>query len=172
MSNTPIAMQWDGEVMVPASPFWAARANKAFAVGETYRMAEHHERSQASHNHYFAAVNEAWKNLPDYLLAEYPTAEHLRKKILIQCGYADERSIVLASKQEAQKVAAFVKPADDYSIVVVRDDVVRVYSAKSQSLKAMGKADFALSKQAVLDKLDDLLNVSRGTIYQNTAVAA
>jgi hypothetical protein len=75
-------------------------------------------------------------------LEEFPTAEVLRKKMLIRAGYADERSIVCASKAEAQRVAAFVKPMDEYAVVTVREAVVRVYTAQSQSIKAMGAKPF------------------------------
>lgn len=170
MSSTPITLRYegDGDFRV-LSNYWATRADKDFVVGEVYKMVEHHDRSQSSHNHYFAALGEAWSNLPDELLTEYPTAEHLRKKLLIRAGYADERSIVCGSKAEALRVAAFVKPMDDYSVVTVREAVVRVYTAQSQSTKAMGKAAFHQSKQAVLDALDDLLGVERGATSRAAA---
>ena len=137
-------------------------ADRHYVVGEVYRLVEHHDRSLNSHRHYFAAIAEGWSNLPDDLLAEYPSAEHLRKKLLIRAGYADERSIVCASKAEAQRVAAFVKPMDDFAVVVVREAVVRVYTAQSQQMKAMGAKAFQESKTKVLDALDDLLGVDRG----------
>lgn len=162
MTEAPIIFRWDGEAMIPVSAFWATRADKAFVVGAHYKLVEHHDRSQASHAHYFAALGNAWSNLPDRMLEEFPTAEVLRKKLLIRAGYADERSIVCASKAEAQRVAAFIKPLDDYAVVTVREAVVRVYTAQSQSVKAMGAAAFQASKQAVLDALDNLLGVDKG----------
>lgn len=161
MSAAPILFRWDGEAMVPASQYWAKRADEAFVVGETYKLVEHHDRSQSSHNHYFACLAEAWQTLPEHLLEEYPTVEHLRKKMLIRCGYADERSIVCASKAEAQRVAAFIKPMDSYAIVTVREAVVRVYTAQSQAMKAMGAKVFQESKTKVLDAVADLLGVER-----------
>lgn len=160
MSEQPILMRWTGEAMEPVSGFWASRADKAYVVGEVYRLVEHHDRSMNSHRHFFAALNEAWKNLPDELLDEYPTAEVLRKKALIRKGYADERSIVCASKAEAQRMAAFMRPMDDYAIVTFRDAVVRVYVAKSQSVKAMPKGEFQRSKDDVLDFVAALIGVS------------
>lgn len=161
MSAAPILFRWDGEAMVPASQYWAKRADEAFVVGETYKLVEHHDHSQSSRNHYFACLAEAWQTLPEHLLEEYPTAEHLRKKMLIRCGYADERSIVCASKAEAQRVAAFIKPMDSYAIVTVREAVVRVYTAQSQAMKAMGAKVFQESKTKVLDAVADLLGVER-----------
>jgi hypothetical protein len=147
--------------MVPASQYWAKRADQSFVVGEHYKLVEHHDRSPSSHNHYFACIAEAWQTLPEHLLEEYPTVEHLRKKMLIRCGYADERSIVCASKAEAQRVAAFIKPMDSYAIVTVREAVVRVYTAQSQKMRAMGAKTFQESKTKVLDAVADLLGVER-----------
>lgn len=162
----PLHFRWDGDALVPLR---SILADRHFVVGETYSMVEHHDRSMNSHRHFFSVVNEAWSNLPDRLLEEYPTAEVLRKKLLIRAGYADERSIVCASKAEAQRVAAFVKPMDEYAVVTVREAVVRVYTAQSQSVKAMGAKPFQASKQAVLDALDDLLGVERGATARSEA---
>lgn len=167
--SSPITATWDGEAFYPASPYWAARADRQFVVGETYKLVEHHDRSEASHNHYFASIGNAWYTLPDHLLAEYPTAEHLRKKMLVKCGYADERTVVCASKAEAERVAAFIKPMDNYAVVVFHEAVVKVYTAQSQSLKAMGKREFQESKEAVLAAIDRLLGVEPGATARSAA---
>ncbi len=168
--SAPILLRYEGEgdfrVM---SNFWAARADKEFVVGETYKMVEHHDRSINSHRHFFAVIAEAWSNLPDHLLETYPTSEHLRKKALVWKGYRDERTIVAGSPAEAQRLAAFVKPMDDFAVVTVKDAVVRVWTAKSQSTKAMGAKDFQQSKSDVLDFIDDLLGVERGSTAKSEA---
>lgn len=157
----PLMLQYhgDGEFRTP-TPYWAKEADKQFVVGDHYRLAEHNDRSTATHNHFFALVNEAWETLPDDLLDDYQSPEHLRKKMLIKAGYADERSIVCASKAEAERVAAFIKPMDQYAIVTVREAVVRVYTAQSQSYKAMGKQVFAESKEKVLSQISKLLGIA------------
>ena len=171
--STPVLLKYEGEgEFKPASAYWAKRADEQFVIGEVYRMVEHHDRSAATHNHFFACVADAWRNLPDHLMLEYQTSEMLRKKLLIKCGYADERSIVCASKAEAQRVAAFIRPMDEYAIVIVREAVVRVYTAQSQSYRAMGKKAFGESKSAVLDAIDDLLGVERGATAKNAREAA
>lgn len=169
MSGAPITATWDGEAFYPASPYWAARADQHFVVGEIYKIVEHRDRSEASHNHYFASITNAWNTLPDELLAEYPTPEHLRKKMLIKCGYADERSIVCASKAEAERMAAFVKPMDAYAVVIFREAVVKVFTAQSQKMKAMGKREFQESKTAVLEAIDKLLGVEPGVTARAAA---
>ena len=169
MTSAPFQFRWDGEAMVPASAFWTRKANEEFVVGEYYKLVEHHDRSGSSHRHFFATVNEAHGNLPDELLEQYPTTEHLRKKALVWKGYRDERTIVAASGAEAQRLAAFVKPMDDFAVVTVKDALVRVWTAKSQSTKAMGAKDFQASKQDVLDFIDDLLGVERGSTAEARA---
>ncbi|MCK0312242.1 hypothetical protein, partial [Salmonella sp. 15E557] len=93
-------------------------------------MVEQHERSDVSHNHFFASIKNGFDNLPDDLHEDFPTTEHLRKKALIRKGYCDERSIVCASKAEALRLAGFIRPMDDYAIVTARESVVRVWTAK------------------------------------------
>ena len=169
MTGAPIQFRWDGEAMIPASQFWSRKADQEFVVGEVYKLVEHHDRSGVSHRHFFAVVNEAHGNLPDDRLEQYPTPEHLRKKALIWKGYRDERTLVATSAAEAQRIAAFVKPSDDYAVVVVKDAVVRIWTAKSQSTKAMGAKQFQDSKQDVLDFIDDLLGVEPGTTARDAA---
>lgn len=165
MSAAPLPLRYEGDGEFRAvSNFWAGRADKDFVVGEIYKMGEQHDRSQSTHNHFFAAISDAWANLPDDLMAEYPSAEHLRKKLLVRAGYADERSIVCGSKAEAQRVAAFIKPMDEYAVVTVREAVVRVYTAQSQSTRAMGKQAFQESKTKVLDLAAELLGAPAGEL--------
>lgn len=169
METAPLAFTWDGEAMVPRHP---RLADKAFAVGEIYVLVEHHDRSQASHRQYFAAIRDAHDNLPEDLAEQFATPDHLRKWALCKAGYADERSIVCASKAEAQRMAAFLRPMDSFAVVTVREAMVRVYTAQSQSLKAMGKQAFQDSKQKVLDILDGLVGVERGTLQREAGRAA
>jgi len=145
---------------------------EAFTIGEVYRLELASQRSQATHNHYFAAIADAWDNLPEGLAEQLPTAEHLRKYALIKAGYHDERSIVTSSKAQAQRLAAFVKPMDEYAVVVVSRCVVTVYTAKSQSMRAMGARAFNASKQKVLDVIAGLIGTSSDELQQAAGKAA
>jgi hypothetical protein len=164
--NAPLRLRYEGEGRFRAL---TNRADEDFVVGEVYPMVEERDRSTNSHNHFFATVTQAWKTLPEELSEQYPTADHLRKKALVWKGWRDERTIACASKAEAERVAAFVKPMDDFAVVTRVDAVVRVWTAKSQSKKAMGAADFQQSKQDVLDFIDDLLGVERGSTARSEA---
>ncbi|WP_200962570.1 hypothetical protein [Bosea sp. Root381] len=138
--------------MVPL-PSFAKRCDAEFVVGVVYNLEAIEERSAASHRHYFASVNEAWQNLPEGLADQFPTSEHLRRWCLIRAGYRQSRDVVASSKSEAQRIAAFVKPMDSYAVVTTRECVVTVWTAESQSMKAMGKQRFQESKDAVLSLL-------------------
>lgn len=65
--------------------------------------------------------------------------------------------MVASSKAEALRLAAFIKPMDGYVEVSVRESVVIVFTAESQSMKSMGKERFQASKTAVLELLAVIL---------------
>lgn len=167
---TPLPFEWDGEAM-RVMPGFQRQADRSFVIGERYRLAPVEDRSGASHRHYFAVIDEAWENLPEGMSADFPTPEHLRKAALIRAGYRDERSVVCASRAEALRVAAFIKPIDDFAIVATSGATVCVYTAKSQSEKAMGKEDFQRSKDAVLDALAAMLGVTTRDLHDRAEAA-
>lgn len=153
-----LPFRWSGEAMEPAQGF-AKRADEAFVIGQTYVLALQEDRSAASHRHYFACVREAWENLPEALAAQFPTPDHLRKRALILTGYRNEREFVASSRAEALRIAAFLRPADEFALVSVSGCSVTEWTARSQNTKAMDKATFAASKDAVLGKLAEVLGV-------------
>lgn len=169
MQPHPLFFQWDGDAMIPVNP---RAADRQYVVGERYRLGVEEERSANSHRHFFASIAEAWTNLPEEWAERFQSPEALRKYALIKAGFADERSIVCASKAEAQRVGAFIRPMDDFSIVVVHEATVKVFTAKSQSKKAMGKEDFQRSKQAVLEIVSGLVGVSSAELSKEAGRAA
>jgi len=153
----PVQFRWTNGTMVPRHQ---GIADKQYAEGGDYVLIEWEHRSSATHNHYFASLHDAWANLGEDAAERFPTPEHLRKWALIRAGYRDERSIVCASKAEAQRVAGFVRPLDGYAVVTVREALVTIYTAQSQSMKAMGRKVFQESKQAVLDIVAGMIGVA------------
>ena len=152
----PLACNWDGTVFRPL-PGAARAAERHFTPGGVYPLVVQEPRSQASHAQYFALITEAWQTLPEDLASDFPSSEHLRKWALIKAGHCDMRTLVCSSKAEAQRTAAFVRPLDPFAIVTVRDAVVTVYTAHSQSFRAMGKAAFQKSKDDVLRIIGELI---------------
>lgn len=170
--SEPIVMEWDGEALRPCGRFAQAKADKQYVIGERYGVEIHEERSSASHAHFFSCVNEVWKNLPDDLAQQFPSPEALRKRALILTGFRTERELVCSSKAEAQRLAAFLRPADEFALIVVHECTVIELKAKSQSMKAMGARDFYQSKEAVLAKLSEMIGVDVTTLRREAGMAA
>lgn len=157
--HLPIPMVWDGEALRPKQGY-GPRAGREYAAGKVYLIAPVEERSRRSERHYFVTIREAWQNLPQAGADRFPSPEALRKYALIKTGYRDERSIACSSKAEAQRVASFIKPLDDFAIITVNEAMVTVFTAKSQAERAMGARVFQESKTAVLEFIAGLLGVT------------
>jgi hypothetical protein len=164
----PVFFVWSGEVMEP-SPRFRKRCDEQFTVGQTYRLEVVEERSSASHRHYFAAIHEAWVNLPHEIADRFKNSEHLRKWCLIKCGYADEQNFILASATGAEAFASFIGLREPYAVIDVKGRVVRIYTAKSQSVREMGKAEFEQSKRAVLDQVASMTGVTTTQLEHEAA---
>lgn len=164
----PIPCQWDGEVFKPVGR-WSIQADRHFVVGQVYPLEVREARSHASHAHYFAAISEAHKNLPDEAAERLPTPDHLRRFALIKTGYRDERTITCNSRAEALRVAGFVRPMDEFALVVVAGSSVSVFTAKSQSMRAMDKATFQRSKDDVLAYIATMLGTTARELAESEA---
>jgi hypothetical protein len=155
----PIPMQWHGDAMLPL-PGFAKRADQTFTIGQVYRLVEVEERSEATHRHEFAWLREAWMSLPEALADQFATPEHLRKRALIETGHHHETVIDCGSQAAALRVASFARGEDDFAHVVTRGALVVVRKAKSQSRRAMDRAEFQNSKSDVLAWVSALLGVT------------
>lgn len=152
MTDT-FAFQWDGEAMRPAGPAQAKRCDQVFVIGQRYTLTEHQVRSGASHNHYFACVHDAWQNLPDQHALHFPSPEHLRKYALVRCGYAHAMVVPCRSAKDARAFAIECRKKDLFTVVDIDGETVTMWTAHSQSMRAMGKQTFSESKNKVLDWL-------------------
>jgi hypothetical protein len=137
-------------------------------VGAVYRL-EPSRRSKRSHDHQFAWLGEAFKNLPEELKDKHESAEHLRKWALCMTGYCYKLSFVCQSRREANKLVFFALAHNEYAIIDITslDEadpegpcilVSRI--AESQSRAAMGGTRFQQSKTDVLNKLADLIGTT------------
>jgi hypothetical protein len=172
MSALPFVCRWrDDKVLEPVGRS-RHECDAQFIVGKIYRLDNIEDRSAKSHSYYFACLAEAWRNLPEDQSERFPTPDHLRKFSLIKQGFRDERSIVCGSNALALRIAAFVRPMDEFAVVTVANSVVRVWTAKSQSLSAMGKVDFEASKNAVLGYVATLIGTSADELAKNAGAAA
>lgn len=170
MTALPLVCRYTGDGVFEALGRSKKEADAEYVVGQVYRLAKHEERSEASHNHYFAAVAEAWTNLPEPDAWQFPSPESLRKRALIMTGYATQRQYVAQSRKEAERVAAFLGAPDE--IVTIMGNVVTVLTAESQSYRSMGKRRFQESKDAVLGYVAGLIGVDPETLHREAGKAA
>lgn len=168
---TPTYFVWDGDNMVPL-PQHRRLANKTYVVGELYPLAPVEDRSQASHRQYFAALRDAWLNLPEAISNEFLNEEQLRKHALIATGYCDKLTVPCASAAEAQRWVAVLQPIDPYAIVQVNNNVVTRWTAHSQSQRAMGKKTFQKSKDDVLNYVSAMVGVKPADLQENARKVA
>lgn len=141
--------------------------DRLFTEGCEYTIELHEPRSGKSHAHYFATVNEAWKNLPESHGARHPDSEHLRKWALIHTGWAIERTIACDSAGVAHAVAAAAASLDESAVIIVQGTIVTIATARSQKMHgpgAMSKEEFQKSKQDVLEYIASLLGVDVSTL--------
>jgi hypothetical protein len=157
----PIKFRWLGDGFEPYSPFWQGKADEQFVVGEAYRLSVVAGRSEESHRHLFAVVDEAWGSLPDDLLDRYPTALHLRKAATVGIGYYNESLHVMDSPADAIRLAATFRSLNEYVVISVRKNVVRAWTAKSLSRAAIpDRKEWAAIKDKLLTWVGDLIGVT------------
>lgn len=136
------------------------------AVGEVHgwQMAEH--RSKASHDHFFACVSEAWKNLPEDMADDFPSPDHLRKWALIKAGFCSETRIVCANNSEAMTLAAKAKIMDRFSLVAIDGKTVTIWTADSQRKDAMGRQAFQEAKDRALHIISEMIGTDVAALRQ------
>lgn len=169
MTDIPIPMRWEGDGFVPASAYWAKRADQQYVIGEVYNLAPVEDRSDKTHRHEFAWLREAWLNLPEHLADQYPTPEHLRKRALIDTGWYDEEIIDCGTTAAAIRVASSFRRRDDFVVVVVRGPIVVCRTAKSQSRRAMDRQQFQASKTAIMDAIAALIGTTSEALQREQA---
>lgn len=156
MADDLIRARWEGGVFRPLT-----NALPDLNDGEVLFLDVQRVRTGKSHRHQFAAINEAWENLPDRLMMEpwAATAETMRKHGLIVTGFHNVAQIDCGTNAAAHRVKAALIAAETrahgYAIGQVRGPVCIAWTPESQSYRAMGKDRFQKSKQAVLDWITD-----------------
>ncbi len=129
-----------------------------------WQMAEH--RSKASHDHFFACVNEAWKSLPEDMADDFPSPEHLRKWSLIKAGFCSETRIVCISQAEAIKLTVKAGAMDKYALIQLDGKSVTIWTADSQRRDAMGRQAFQEAKERALHIISELIGTDAATLKE------
>lgn len=167
-NTTDIIFEWDGEAMRPLHRFHNL-CNAEFVVGEKYRCEVQEDRSWVSHKHQFAWLHDAWLSLPEHVAARFLNEDQLRRHALIAGGFCDSTTVVCASRAEAERWCQHLRAREPDTIITISGNVLVQFTAWSQSRKAMDGKKFQASKQAVLDYVDNLLGVERGSTARNQA---
>lgn len=166
-----------GEVVMAMVPQERYRkvAARQFVSGESYPLVVLEARSRASHNQYFAALQDGFDSLPENISARWPTAEHYRKWALIETGWFDEKEIDFGSSLYAKRAAILLHDEfDEYARIFQPNNGTKliIRRAKSQSASAMSKEPFERSKRDVLDLLESMIAVKRGTLKKQAGRSA
>ena len=169
MSESLIRARWADGVLRPLgrpSADWCRRLNS----GEVVVLDVRRSRSERTHRHQFAEIEEAWRNLPEDQ-QDLPWAvspETFRKHLLIVTGFADVQTVVTTSKAEAGRIAALLShlanQAHGYAITDVRGNVITLRTPHSQSYRAMGHERFQQSKTAILEAAAAVLGVEPASL--------
>lgn len=162
--------------MVPLPRFGNVVARQ-FVEGEDYKLVIHEDRSMASHNHYFASVQDGFDNLPEKIAARWPSSEHLRAWCLIETGWFDEKEFDCDTERQAKMLSSFIRTERAFARISVHGNresgwKVIVRTAKSQSIPAMGKDAFQRSKTDVLDLVSSMVGVTTGDLKRNAGRSA
>lgn len=158
--ETLILFRWEGDTMRPLGRH-EKLANDKFVVGEIYRCAVQEDRSAESHNHQFAWLHEAWLTLPEHIAGRFLNEDQLRRHALIAGGFCDSQTVVCANRAEAERWCRHLRQREPDTIVSINGNVLVQFTAHSQSRRAMDKRTFQASKDAVLDYVQNLLEVEK-----------
>lgn len=190
----PIVMTWqdaevidptDGtverrKVMVPAAAY-RRKAEAQYQDAANYTLAPVEARSRAAHNRYFAALNDAFSNLPETISARWQNADHFRKWILIEVNEYREKDFTFEgrnAKQQADALAIhFRVDGEDYArvwVTQVGPEKWKVIArwAKSQDHQSMNKVDFKATSDKVVEYAENLLGTPRGTLMREAGRSA
>lgn len=167
----PVAFIWDGNVMIPL-PRFKRLCDEQFAISEEYPLMILEERTQASHNHYFAAVHEAYLNLAEDYAQEFDSEDDMRKWCLCKEGYCTKEQYVLNTAGDAMQMRDALKKQEGYRIVRVNGNVVTVWYPLSQSRPAMKKQMFEDSKAAVLARAASMARTTPAELKKNAGRSA
>jgi hypothetical protein len=164
-------MVWDGNVMIPL-PRFKRLCDSQFAINEEYPLMIVENRSMASHNHYFAALHEAYQNLAEEYAQEFVNEDHLRSWCLCKAGFCTTDVHVFDTPGDAKKFRMAFKRNMPMAIIKVEGNIVTIYEPESQSMAAMKKERFEASKTAVLDIAATMARTTPAELKKNAGRSA
>jgi hypothetical protein len=164
----PLRYMGEGEFRAPTK-FTEKLCDRELVIGEILRWEQSHDRSDTSHKHFFALVREAWQNLPENLVNEFPNSEVLRGFALIKTGHCTVNKIVAASNPEAVRLLTYLTSREGYSICEIVGNVVTIWEPHSMKYLAMKRKEFQQTKDDVLTFISQLIGTDVTTLKQAEA---
>jgi len=171
MKLEPVAFVWDGAAMVPLDRF-RPLARRQYHPGQEYALIPYRERSDASHNHYFACIKKGWLNLPERMAHRFPTWKHLRKRCLVWEGYADHSEIPCVDEDAMAKMIAAIRKADEYAVMTRDGLVLNIWTANSQDHASQDHDEFQKCKDRVLGRICQLCGITMKELTANAKTNA
>ncbi len=172
--------------MVPLMRY-ALLARRQYRTSEEYPLVPLEPRSRASHNAFFAELNEGFDNLPEgkrlhAIAAElgittvppggFINSEHFRAWALCERGWCETMEFNFDDVKDARMVATKFRKRDAYCQILVKGGHITLKEPVSQSAAAMSKDPFLKSKNDVLDLLTAFLGIARRELTQQAGRSA
>ncbi|MGH6982588.1 MAG: hypothetical protein ACREFC_15410, partial [Stellaceae bacterium] len=110
-----VMFEWTDDDVFRPLPHFKKRCSERLVVHQQYRLNAEELRSVASENHYYAALDEIFANLPDDLKERIPSREHLRKLALVRTGFRTERVYSFADEETASRFAKDYRDDEPYA---------------------------------------------------------
>ena len=154
------------KAMVP-EPRFKALCERQFAGDETYALGPVEEVSSGSRGHFFASLKESWNSLPEED-TRFPSIEHLRKRALVQAGWAKHAEYVMDTPKDAKNMARALRNADEYAVIKVSGSVVDIWTAKSIAAGQISGEEFQVVKTKALDWIAALTGATRTELEQHS----
>jgi hypothetical protein len=167
--SSPIQYVWESGAWHPLN-YYKRQAEREFGEGEIRRLEVVEQRSQASHNNYFARLHDVWNNLPTPYQNRWPTPDDMRKWILTHTRFCTREEFTCASHGEAARWMRNL--TNKFHRVEIEGRTVIGYTAHSQSRKAMSKRAFQESRDAVDQACAQILGVDVETLQREAGHAA
>lgn len=166
----PVAFEWTPDQVMKPEVRFLPLCDRQYVVHEIYVLVPFEQRSTRAHNHLFAVLNDAWENLPEQWAQRFPSAEHLRKWLLVKAGHATHAQFNFDTPKDAMTFARGLRRYDEYAIISVSGTSVDVWTAKSISRRAVPtKDEFQRIKNNVLDGVELLTGNSRQEIEREAS---
>ncbi|MBS0369030.1 MAG: hypothetical protein JSS57_07515 [Proteobacteria bacterium] len=110
---------------------------------------------------FWAVLQNGWSQLRESEHATYPTSEHFRKRALIKAGFYRMSEAVFDTPADAARAGAIAQMDDEYSVVLVKGEVMRRFTAMSMKVRNKKDRDnFRTMADAVLALLADKIGVT------------